>query len=188
MTRCYIVQVHYTIPCMCLCYPDADVVMVNDTMIADPQFTVTLPSGSESMCYEVHGEAGKFFNLISDTCTSVNAHFTAMPGNSTLNRMSQIGIRAGISAASTGKCAEIQINLENCAAFLDGNPIDGRDEIGDIRIRKMNNRWRVSVPNCMRPGAVMWLTCDGNMLRFRIARFSGLTPTSHGLLGKEMAI
>ena len=53
--------------------------MVNDSITADPQFTVSLPvNGAESLCYEVHGSAGDYFNLISDTCTSVNAHFTSM--------------------------------------------------------------------------------------------------------------
>ena len=43
----------------------------------------------------------------------------------------------------------------------------------------------MSVPNCERPSAVMWITCQHNpdMLRFNIARGSNLCPTYHGLLG-----
>ena len=161
--------------------------LVNDTVIADPQFSVTLPDtvfgAPASMCYEVHGEAGKYFNLISDTCTSVNAHFAEMPGNPRLNRMSAIGIRAVSSTVPDG-CSEIEININDCTAYLDGVPVDGMAAVGDIRIRRFNsNRWRVSVPNCNRPSASMWVTCEGNMLRFRIARGSNLAPTSHGLLG-----
>ena len=161
--------------------------IVNDTVIADPQFTVTLPNKTESMCYEVHGEAGKYFNLISDTCTSVNALFTAMPDNPRMNRMSVIGIYAVTSSVQHNDCAQIQINLDNCQASLNGRPIDLMDEIDDIRIRKFNNHiWRVTVPNCERLSTVMWVTCDGNALRFRTARGSNLTPTSHGLLGKSL--
>ena len=124
---------------------------VNDTVIADPQFTVTLPNKTESMCYEVHGEAGKYFNLISDTCTSVNALFTAMPDNPRMNRMSVIGIYAVTSSVQHNDCAQIQISLDNCQASLNGRPIDLMDEIDDIRIRKFNNHvWRVTVPNCER--------------------------------------
>ena len=61
---------------------------MNDSVIGDPQFTVSLPvNGSRAMCYEVHGVAGQFFNLISDTCTSVNTLFAAMPRNVRINRM-----------------------------------------------------------------------------------------------------
>ena len=162
-------------------------VTVNDTVIADPQFTVTLPQDqSRSMCYEVHGIAGNYFNLISDTCTSVNALFSAMPGMPIFNRMSVIGIHAGTSAAQSGNCARIQISVDNCTASLDGVPIELTNVVDDIRIRKFNNRWRVSVPNCERPSAVIWVTCERNMLRFRIARGSNLRPTSHGLLGKYL--
>ena len=160
---------------------------MNDSVIGDPQFTVSLPvNGSRHMCYEVHGVAGQFFNLISDTCTSVNALFAAMPGNVRINRMSSIGIHAVTTATPSGSCADIQIDLENCTATLNGASIDGSTIINDIRVRKFGNRWRVSVPNCERPSAVMWITCQRNpdMLRFDIARGSNLRPTSHGLLGK----
>ena len=157
---------------------------MNDTIIGDPQFTVSLPDGSASMCYEIHGDAGKYFNLISDTCTSVNTRFSTMESNPKLNAMSVIGIYAATSATPNGNCAEIEINIDNCAASLDGELIELVAQVDDIRIRKFNNRrWRVSVPNCERPSAVMWITCENNMLRFRIARGSNLAPTSHGLLG-----
>ena len=118
---------------------------MNDTVIGDPQFTVTMPQDeSRSMCYEVHGVAGNYFNLISDTCTSVNALFTVLPGMPKLNRMSVIGIYAGTSAAQSGNCARIQISVDNCTASLDGVPIRMMTMVDDIRIRKFNSRWRVS--------------------------------------------
>jgi hypothetical protein len=136
------------------------------------------------MCYEIHGDAGKYFNLISDTCTSVNTRFSTMESNPKLNAMSVIGMYAATSATPNGNCAEIEINIDNCAASLDGELIELVAQVDDIRIRKFNNRWRVSVPNCQRPSATMWITCEANMLRFRIARGSNLAPTSHGLLGQ----
>ena len=158
---------------------------MNDTIIGDPQFTVSLPDGSASMCYEIHGGEEKYFNLISDTCTSVNARFSAMQAMPDVNRMRVIGMYAATSATPNGNCAEIEININNCSASLDGELIELMAEVDDIRIRKFNNRrWRVSVPNCERRSAVMWITCENNMLRFRIVRGSNLAPTSHGLLGK----
>ena len=155
---------------------------MNDTVIDDPLYTVTLPNRDESMCYEVHGEPDIYLNLISDTCTSVNALYSAMPGSIGVNRMSEIGIYAVTSPFQGSGCVEIKINV-TCHATFDGIPVSLEDTDGDIRLRRFHNRWRVAVPNCNRPSAVMWVSCDGDMLRFRIARGSGLTPTSHGLLG-----
>ena len=165
--------------------------MVNDSIIADPQFTVSLPvDGAESLCYEVHGSAGKYFNLISDTCTSVNAHFTSMPDPTRGNRMSTIGIHAvaednfAIIGSGLGGCVDIQIDYSGCSATVDGIPVDMEMTIRDIRVRKFNNRWRVSVPNCERASLVMWITCEEELLRFDVARGSNLKSTSHGLLGE----
>jgi CUB/sushi domain-containing protein len=171
-----------------VCIPALAIERVNDTVIGDPLFTVALEGGAGSMCYEVRGEPGLYLNLISDTCTSVNALYDSVPGNERLNRMSKIGINAVVYANRIGGCAEIEISVQNCTATLNGFPVDPVAEIGDIRMLKTANHWRVSVSNCERPKAVMWVTCAGEMLRFRIARGSSLAPTSHGLLGQFWGI
>ena len=153
-------------------------------MIGDPLFTVNILGRDESMCYEVRGKAEAYLNLISDTCTSVNTLYDTVPSNPLLHRMSKIGIKAVVSADGTGGCSEIEIDVNNCSATIDGTPCDIMAQVGDISVRQyMERQWRVRVPNCGRPSAVMWITCDGEMLRFRIARGSNLAPTSHGLLG-----
>ena len=159
---------------------------MEDSVIADPQFTVTLPGSSgHSLCYEVHGDADKHFNLISDVCTSVNTHYTPMPLNPTRNRMSSIGIHA-VSGGPEG-CVDIEIHHQMCRAVVQGRDVNISVTIGDINVRKvLENRWRVSVPNCARPGLVMWVTCMSNRLRFDVTRGSNLRPTSHGLLGETM--
>ena len=163
---------------------------VNDTIIGDPLFTVTLPDLSGSMCYEVRGEAGEHFNLVSDTCISVNTLYDAVPGNAMLNRMKEIGIVAAKTVRGEDGCAEIKVNVDDCNATLNGVNIPRSDSImdGDVHIRNFGKRWRVSVPNCQQLGVVMWITCNGHMLRFQIARGSGLARSSHGLLGKSSII
>ena len=158
---------------------------MNDTIIGDPLFTVTLPQGNEFMCYEVHGQAGNYFNLISDTCTSVNALFTALTER--LNRMSEIGI---YTVDSANQCVQIQINLAGCSGSVDGLPIllngqAGQYQQNGITVRRYPTRWRVSVPNCGTTQLVMWIFCNRsqNMLDFHIARGNNLAATSHGLLG-----
>ena len=139
---------------------------------------MTLPDDSGySLCYEVHGKAGKFFNLISDTCVSVNAHFTAI--NQARNRMSSIGIHTVTNDVRS--CIDIEINLA-CFAAVDGDDIGNGTVIDGVRIRRYKNHWRVSVPNCNR-FSVMWVTCLEEELRLTISRRSNLQPSSHGLLG-----
>ena len=154
-------------------------------MIGDPLFTVALPQGDEFMCYEVHGEAGKFFNLVSDTCTSVNALFTELPSNTALNRMSQIGI---IAKDAEDACVQIKIDIDGCTASFGDDILNSTYNRNDISVSRRRNRWRVSVPNCDQPTrSVMYIYCDSgtDMLRFHIARGDNLAPTSHGLLGKK---
>ena len=160
--------------------------MVNDTVVADPLYTVTLPQLTESMCYEVRGQPNLYLNLISDTCLSVNAFYTAMPGGLTgVNRMSEIGIYA--VSQDNGNCVQIKISVD-CSATVNGVNASLVGGVDGIRIRSSKRRWRVSVPNCNPPSAVMWITCAEDMLRFQVARGAGLSPTSHGLLGKKYII
>ena len=157
--------------------------IVNDTIIGDPLFTVTLPQENEFMCYEVHGRAGKYFNLISDSCLSVNALFAQLPMNERINRMSEIGITA---VNTDNECVDIKISIDGCSGELvgQGNITSTYQDKG-ISIRSYPRRWRVSVPNCASTQAVLWIFCDSmDMLRLHIARGNNLAVSSHGLLGK----
>ena len=57
-------------------------IRVNDTIIGDPLYEVPVIINGEgntmSLCYEIHGEPREHFNLISDTCVSVNALYSSM--------------------------------------------------------------------------------------------------------------
>lgn len=158
--------------------------LVNDTIHGDPLFTVTLPTADEFMCYEVHGRAGKHFNLISDTCTSVNSLFTQLPSDPQLNRMSEIGIYA---RGTSDTCVQVLISIENCIGSVNGEMVTSTYNQNGISMRRYRNRWRVAVPNCIStPALIMWIFCESqpDMLRFHIARGNNLAPSSHGLLGK----
>lgn len=161
--------------------------MDNDTIIGDPLFTC--PMGVDiNMCYEVHGRSNKIFNLISDTCVSVNGLF--MP-HSDLNIISSIGVTA---EGDDGVCRNIQVDLDGCAisAGSGGNMTElgdpGRFSVGGVSARRTRtDRVRISVPNCDNLKLVMWVSCERgriDMMRFQIARGLNLAPTSHGLLGE----
>ena len=165
--------------------------MLNDTIVGHrrdyndaAQFTISLPKdGSKALCYGIHGSPNDSYNIISDTCTSVNVHFTQHPVRKNENIISSIGIHAVTGDADT-PCADIQIDLLNCTASINNTTINGSKIIGNMSVKKFSNGWRVFVPNCERPHAVMWITCEEDMLLFNVSRASNLSSTSHGLLGK----
>ena len=64
----------------------------NDTVIGDPVYS---EDGKEySLCYEVFGHVNSTFNLVSDTCVSVNARYSRMAVAEQGNIISSIGVRA----------------------------------------------------------------------------------------------
>ena len=152
-----------------------------------------------SLCYEVHGEADKFFSLISDNCTAVNAHYAKAPINSTnvdLNVVDAIGVRA---VGDDGECRNIRVGLSDCQATVNGVDISGTYRMGGITVREYNGRVRIAVPNCADNRLVMWVFCmDGitedpvtwenfffRMIRFVVTRGLNLDEESHGIIGKQ---
>ena len=178
-------------------------VMVNDTLTGDPLMTVPISIENDvitSLCYEVHGEADKFFNLISDTCVSVNSHYAKAAidnENITLNIVDSIGVLA----YDQGICVNIGVSLKNCQASVNGANVSRYNNNG-IFVRSFNNRVRISVPNCAPTDLVMWVFCtsgrtedpytwkyyDFDFIRFVVMRGLNLDPTSHGLIGKPILI
>ena len=184
-------------------------VMVNDTLTGDPLMTVPILTDPNvmpgdvitSLCYEVHGEADKFFNLISDTCVSVNSHYEKAAidnENITLNIVDSIGVQA----YDQGICVNIGVSLKNCQATVNGANVSRRYNNNGISVRSFNNRVRISVPNCAPTDLVMWVFCTSgrtedpytwkyyefDFIRFVVMRGLNLDPTSHGLIGKPLLI
>ena len=180
-------------------------VSVNDTLTVDPMLTFPIWTTSdmepgdniESLCYEVHGENGSYFNLISDECTSVNAYYqeavTPSP-HLNLNVVTQIGVRA----RGNNRCWDIQVNLDNCSATVNGGPLLGNSFDGiSVKLFTSSSRVRISVPNCADTMLVMWVFCrsgqvedpvtwdyfDVSFIRFVVMRGLNLNEQSHGLIG-----
>ena len=183
--------------CQWQLYVPPGALQMNDTIIADPQFSVTMTSDpSEALCYEVHGRVGGYFNLISDACLSVNTQFTPMPNPANGNRMSCIGIHTvhseepvTLGGSLGSRCIDISIELQDCAAFINGAPVlEEVGSIGEVRYRKHQYKghpqWRVAVPNCEREVVIMRVTCQTDMLRLDVKRNPHTNPSSHGLLGE----
>ena len=167
-------------------------IRVNDTIIGDPLYEVPVIIDEEnntvSLCYEVHGDPDQHFNLISDTCVSVNALYSSMIDPSNGNIISKIGV---LAEDSNGMCQEIEADLNNCTARVNGTVVTMYNQDG-IRVMRRTNRIRISVPNCESTDLVMWVTCEvqgeQSMIKFVVARGFNLRPTSHGLVGKSNSV
>ena len=150
-----------------------------------------------NLCFEVHGDNDAYFNLVSDACVSVNAHYIRVRPEDNINIIDSIHVRA---VGSDGNCHNIDMSLDQCGARVDGVSVDMYNSAG-ISVRRFRNRVRIVVPNCQDIDLVMWVFClnytfvsredeNGNeitfkaeVIRFVIARGLDLAERSHGILG-----
>ena len=91
-----------------------------DSVLTNPVFSVLLDiEGAESdsnLCYEVNGESGNFFNLVSDLCFSINAHYEAIEGATDLNKIEELSITTFDAA---DECNSIVISAqEDCKSAI----------------------------------------------------------------------
>ena len=168
---------------------------VNDTIVGDPLYTVPLQGldltnfpelEGVSLCYEFHGLSNTYYSVVSDACTTVNAHYTAGKNDVSLNVVSEIGV---IAQGENGTCHQIRVTVDQCQPFVNELSVSNTYSVDGVRVVARRSRVRVRVPNCASSRQlVMWIMCEQrsgeDMIRFVIARGQGLTPTSHGLLGE----
>ena len=168
----------------------------NDTVRGDPLFTIPLPSlyvedndlKGASLCFEYHGESGNYYNLISDQCVSINALFSAGVNDSSLNVITEMGIR---TEGANGACHNITVRRAGCSAAFDGVPLVGMVNRDNVMVGMRRNYIRVSLPNCEKDKRlVVWMFCNKrngeDMLEMVVSRGDGLQPTSHGLIGRSL--
>lgn len=188
-------DVYLFYPALCFHCHSNPVATVNDTVIGDPLYAVPLllnisnPLDGPALCYEVHGAPNTIFNLVSDSCTSVNAYYSPAIISSdpiAINVITKIGV---VAIDSSGVCQWIKVDLDGCTAFVNGVQVNTSYQQADIGVRRIGDRVRVSVPNCGKPNLVSWVVCEQTMgvrmMRFVISRGLNLTPTSHGIIGKH---
>ncbi|XP_064387566.1 uncharacterized protein LOC135335869 isoform X2 [Halichondria panicea] len=183
---------------------------VNDTVSGDPLFSVPLNVPDKTLimnvgendpinlCFEVHGDDGGLFNLVSDACVSVNARYARVIPNEDINIIDAIYVRA---TDANGTCRNIEVSLDQCSASIDNVTVTDYMNAG-ITVRRFRNRVRIVVSNCADIDLVMWVSClnttfwsrastdeneiifHANNIRFVIARGLDLAERSHGLLGQ----
>ena len=146
------------------------------------------------MCYEVQGQSDTFFNLISDNCVSVNAHYVAAeePGDNVIKAIGVVGTDRANS------CHYVSVSVtENgtCEAMVDGEElVNNSADMYGLVVKHRNKLVRIDAPNCglRAEYLVMWVHCQMLLLRnmpqamikFVINRGLCQRPSAHGLIGK----
>lgn len=143
-------------------------------------------NNNENLCFEVHGIPDTDFNMISDRCVNVNAHFVPMKVPANGNIIGAIGVKA---ENNIGDCKNIKVELNECKVSIDSSNLNSKEKYSTsgISVRQYTDRVRITVPNCEQVKLVMWVICERgeqDMIRFQVARGLNLRPTSHGLLGE----
>ena len=135
-----------------------------------------------SLCYEVHGQANKTYNLISDTCISVNALYSPMTSETRV--ISKIGV---LAKDNGGRCQEIEVDLERCAVRVNGQVMSAYKEDGVEVHRRATKKVCITVSNC-ESVLVIRVYCKAKkgspMMPFDISKETSLGRTSHGLVGE----
>lgn len=173
---------------------------VIDTIGGDPMLSVPFntPSpdftpGEVALCYEIHGRAGKYFNLISDTCLSVNAHYFKPNHTLRIHVIDQISV---VMTNDLGNNINVSVDLEECRVSLGGRVVKFYNDSGVALWSISNTSAIIWASNCESEPVVMWVTCErrtfkdrtltaeSDLIKFTVARGLALNKTSHGLLGQ----
>ena len=139
-----------------------------------------LDSTPISLCYGVNGKKDSYFNMISDSGVSVNAHYKAI--DSEVNIIDQIAVKA---LDSRGFIQTVSVDL-SCSIQINATQrnVDYNDN-GVMVQRTTNNEVLISVPNCS-PSIfplTMKITCNTTALGVVVVGKMNLNPTSHGIIG-----
>ena len=150
-------------------------------------------AGIPSLCYEVHGESDAYFNMVSDQCLSVNAHYIAPNRSIPINVIDEVAVVAGNRSINV---VEISVNVVGCTATVGGVDVPARYLSPGVRVRRTGSRVRIAVSSCRSESVVMWVMCsrqnitfgsismETDTIRLVVARGYSLSDTSHGLVGE----
>lgn len=164
-------------------------------MFTVPLYTPALPMPhTYSLCFEIHGAPDKYFNFISDSCTSVNGHYFGVPSpdpddNRNFHGVDEVHILA-VDKAS--RCVRISVNLQSnnlCTTAVGSTQVSSYDRDG-VSVSVSGNVTMVTVPNCVDGALTMMVSCNVTSLgigfqEFRVIRGLNLNEVSHGIIGES---
>ena len=149
----------------------------------DPLFTVQLDERL-SMCYAVHGDPNRIYNLISSPSITVNSFFVNWPEKPELNFHGKIGI-----LACDTEC--IVADVETCELFVNGELYSETVYRSPcVEITKQDTKMTVKTLHSSE-AVEMMMHCHNidraKCLKFQVLKSDGLEEHGlkpHGLMGK----
>ena len=145
-----------------------------------------------ALCYEVHGLQGRYFNLVSEPCLSVNAHYMLQDPDKPLHFIDEIAV---VATNAEGTNIEMKID-RHCNLLVDDDSLTNTVFLNSSgvlveAIRAFNDVVIVAT-DCGRDDreTVLWIRCvphEHGFMQLDISRDLGLgNSSSHGLLGELM--
>lgn len=179
-------------------------IFVDDSNVkADPLYSVPIGSGTNNheICYEIYGETGKYFNLLSDKCVTVNAHYidSGLIGDSgrPMHYIDQISV---ITVDNMGNCVTIVVETEHlqgkCIATVNGAELslDNKKQFekNGVSVVFSSYHTAISAPNCASSNVLMLMFCkkieggvtNKTFVEFEVQAGMAIRPSAHGLVGK----
>ena len=139
-----------------------------------------------SLCYEVHGEPGQYFNFISGPCLSVNAHYFEADADKPLNNIDEIAV-----VATNGRGENVNLLISaGCELLLNGSDHISFLNSSGILSSAASDTVVISTDSAYCGGDQLLLVvgCDINeygLMQLNVYRELVLQNTAfHGLLGE----
>lgn len=143
------------------------------------------------ICYRMHGEHGRTFNLLSDIWISINVQYYISIG---MTYMSAVGIT--LLDNDTARCIRVGITADQCSTTINGETVSaGSLVIGQYQFQFTSTDKSLLISRQGRPNRfspVVRVSCvpsstsvNQNNLNLHV---SDALPQSHGILGKCMNV
>lgn len=142
-----------------------------------------------SLCYQVHGNPGTFFSLISDVCVSVNVHYQMQSASPAETYISDVGI-IGVDDSDT--CVRVEVSASDCEVKVNNEITQANYDLNGLTVTRITDGVQLSLPNCELRDIIITVMCSPlyyskqQKLELFLSRMLNFQATSHGLLGKEL--
>lgn len=160
------------------------------TSLINANFTDPSTSLDMSLCYEIHGEAGAYFNYISGWCLSVNTHYIiSNPDQPLRNYINEITV---VATNSLGENFNMSIDTECTVRVNEGSEVNYINTSGLV-VQASSGVVVITTDNafCGSERLDMVVHCGVHskygLMEFHVHRNIVLNDSYHGLLGELVA-
>ena len=139
-----------------------------------------------SLCYEIHGQPGKYFNYISGQCLSVNTHYIISTPDRPLNNINEIDV---VATNGLGENVYMSVDTECTLSVNGSSEIIRYINDSGLVVQVSSSVVVISTDNAFCGGERVDLvvycgSTEYGVLRLHVHRDLVLRESYHGLLGE----